>query len=242
MQDGHNKDLVLHDVMRPVPNLLGAHTNNVRASTPPLAPPAFTINKILANPPDLDDSLAMLAADNILPLDIEYLGDPRTRAEANASPYAAEWKEALCAEMKSFKDLGVYRLIPCRSVLAGKPVLKGKPVYHLKRDEAGCPTRFKACWVAKGFQAVYSRYYTHTSSPATMRMESFRLLAHLASSLGWDLEQLDVKTAFLYGILLEDECCYLMALRNPVQRVHMSGNCFKVSMALSRAHILGTSL
>ena len=42
-----------------------------------------------------------------------------------------------------------------------------------------------------------------------MRMESFRVLAHLASTLGWDLEQLDVKTAFLYGILPDDERCYM---------------------------------
>ena len=86
--------------------------------------------------------------------------------------------------------------------------MKGKPVYRLKRDEVGRPTRFKARWVAKGFQAIYGRDYTRTSSP-TMRMESFRLLAHLAASLGWNLEQLDVKTAFLYGILPEDERCYM---------------------------------
>lgn len=202
------KDAALHDVVDHAPTLPGAHASHTSAPPPPSAPPAFDVPDIPSNPPDLDDSQAALAADGALPMDVEYPGDPRTRAEADASPYAAQWADALRAEMKSFKDLGVYRLIPRTSVPTGKTILKGKPVYRLKRDEAGHPTRFKARWVAKGFQAVYGKDYTRTPSP-TMRMESFRLLAHLASSLGWDLEQLDVKTAFLYGILPEDERCYM---------------------------------
>jgi len=40
-------------------------------------------------------------------------------------------------------------------------------------------------------------------------MESFRTLMHLTASLNWDIQHIDVKTAFLHGILPKDETAYL---------------------------------
>lgn len=40
-------------------------------------------------------------------------------------------------------------------------------------------------------------------------MESFCALLHLAASLGWDIQQLNVKTTFLYGILPDNEDLYM---------------------------------
>ena len=40
-------------------------------------------------------------------------------------------------------------------------------------------------------------------------MESFHMLMHLAALLNWDIQHIDVKTAFLHGILPEDETAYL---------------------------------
>ena len=39
-------------------------------------------------------------------------------------------------------------------------------------------------------------------------MESWRILLHLAASLRWDAQQVDVKTAFFYGLLPEEEVQY----------------------------------
>ncbi|KAG5729260.1 Copia protein [Termitomyces sp. T112] len=41
------------------------------------------------------------------------------------------------------------------------------------------------------------------------RMESWHILLHLAAAKGWDATQIDVKTAFLYGILPEDEVQFM---------------------------------
>jgi hypothetical protein len=40
-------------------------------------------------------------------------------------------------------------------------------------------------------------------------MESWCILLPLAAHLGWDAQQIDVKTAFLYGLLPEEETQYM---------------------------------
>jgi hypothetical protein len=40
-------------------------------------------------------------------------------------------------------------------------------------------------------------------------MESFRVLIHIAAALDWDIQQVDIKTAFLYGRLNPEEVCYM---------------------------------
>jgi hypothetical protein len=60
----------------------------------------------------------------------------------------------------------------------------------------------------KGYEQVYGRDYTKTTSP-TARMEATKVLLHIAAMLGWDVQQLDVKTAFLYSLLLEEETQFM---------------------------------
>ena len=40
-------------------------------------------------------------------------------------------------------------------------------------------------------------------------MESWRILLHLAAALDWDAQQIDIKTAFLYGLLPKEEYQYM---------------------------------
>jgi hypothetical protein len=104
--------------------------------------------------------------------------------------------------------MDVYKLIPRANVPQGKKVHKGKPVFKIKRNEAGKAVRHKVRVVFKGCEQIYGRDYTKTTSP-TARMESWRILLHIAANLGWDAAQIDVKTAFLYGLLPEDETQYM---------------------------------
>jgi hypothetical protein len=55
-------------------------------------------------------------------------------------------------------------------------------------------------------------------------MESWRILFHIAASLGWDAQQIDVKTAFLYGLLPDDTCSNPLVLRNQGRKTGY-GNC-----------------
>lgn len=104
--------------------------------------------------------------------------------------------------------MGVYKLVPRTSIPHGTPIRKGKPVFRAKRDETGTIVRYKVRLVFKGFEQIHGVDYTTTTSP-TARMESWRILLHIAAALGWDIQQIDVKTAFLYGLLPDDETQYM---------------------------------
>ena len=134
--------------------------------------------------------------------------NPATYQEAMESPYAADWTCALQEEFDSLKELGVYRLVPRSSVPVGCRIMCGRPIFKVKRDENGELTWFKARYVCRGYTAVYGQDYMKTMSP-TACMESFCVLAHLGAALDWEIEQLDIKTAFLNGILAPDEVCYM---------------------------------
>ena len=40
-------------------------------------------------------------------------------------------------------------------------------------------------------------------------MESWRIILHITTSLDWDIQQVDIETAFLYGLLPNDETQYM---------------------------------
>jgi hypothetical protein len=131
-------------------------------------------------------------------------------------PHTTEWPCALQEELASLKDLGVYRLVPRSSVPSGRCIMHGCPIFKVKWDKHGNPSRFKACYVCRSFTAVYGQDYTKTTSP-TARMESFLILAHLGAALDWEIEQLDIKTAFLNRILDPEEICYMEQLEGFVE-------------------------
>jgi hypothetical protein len=126
--------------------------------------------------------------------------EPLSIKEALAGPEAELWREALRQEFASIKDLKVFNLIRRERVPAGRAILKGKPVLKRKLDENGEVTRYKARWVAKGFLQVFGQDFHETTSP-TARMESVRILAHIAAVHDLEMRQFDVKTAFLHGPL-----------------------------------------
>nr|VWO95649.1 AHL receptor (Quorum sensing LuxR family sensor regulator) [Ganoderma boninense] len=156
-----------------------------------------------ASPGSPDDT-----ALSTLQLDSVYPGDPVTMKEAMSSPFAAQWRAALLEEFASIRAHEVFDLVPRTSVPVGRKVLTGKPVFRLKRNEHGDPTRFKARWVVRGFEAVFGQDFFRTTSP-TMRIESYRVLLDLAGTLDWEVHQVDVKTAYLYGLLPDDEICFM---------------------------------
>lgn len=141
-------------------------------------------------------------------INVHFHDDPKSTKEARASSHAAEWESVLADELKSIKDLGVYKPILRSSMPIGQKILKGMPVLKLKCNVLGMPIRFTCCWVALGYHAVYDQDYTATTSPIAY-IESFRVLLHLGASLDWDIEQIDIKTAFLHGLRSPDKICYM---------------------------------
>ncbi|TFY76847.1 hypothetical protein EWM64_g7166 [Hericium alpestre] len=129
--------------------------------------------------------------------------EPCTWGDAQASPFTAEWHQAYQDELASLCQHTVWELVPRSSVPSGRRIVKCRPVFKLKRDAAGNPVRFKAHLIAKGFTQVPGVHFHETYSPVA-RLESQHLVLHIGVTHDWEMEQLDVKTAFLHGILEEE--------------------------------------
>ncbi|THH16380.1 hypothetical protein EW146_g4255 [Bondarzewia mesenterica] len=128
---------------------------------------------------------------------------PRNWAVAQASSDADKWCTAYLDELASIHVHNVYDLVPRSSVPSDRRVIKCRPIFTIKRDTQNNPVYYKARLVAKGFTQIPGQDFMDTFSPIT-RLESQCLLLHLAVHLGWPIEQLDIKTAFLHGDLTED--------------------------------------
>src|ERR1019366_2791310 len=136
------------------------------------------------------------------------MGDDPTWKEAIASPEREYWIAGGREELKSLEDLKVFVLVPRSDVPQGQRPLKGKLVCKRKRDDSGKVIRYKVRYVAKGYAQQYGIDYDKTTAP-TARLESCRTILHIAATLGWELQQFDIKTAFLHGVLPEDETMYM---------------------------------
>ena len=85
---------------------------------------------------------------------------------------------------------------------SGKRVIGCKWVYKLKRN-ANSSRRFKARLVIRGFEQEYGIDYTETFAPVA-KFVTVRILFALAAKYDWEIEQMDVITAFLNPILQEE--------------------------------------
>ena len=67
----------------------------------------------------------------------------------------------------------------------------------------GIVEKYKARFVARGFSQVDGIDYDETFAPVA-RYTSIMGLISIATEMGWKIHQMDVKTAFLNGIIQEE--------------------------------------
>jgi hypothetical protein len=79
-------------------------------------------------------------------------------------------------------------------------VIGTKWVFENKHEDDGEIVRNKACLVAQGFSQVEGLDFGETFAPVA-RLEAIRIFLAFATSKGFKLYQMDVKNAFLNGVI-----------------------------------------
>ncbi|CAL9018208.1 unnamed protein product, partial [Prunus brigantina] len=110
------------------------------------------------------------------------------------------WKEAMDAEIETIEKNGTWELVERPT---DKPVIGVKWVFKTKLNLDGTVQKHKARLVAKGYAQKPGIDYNETFAPVA-RLDTIRTLIALAAQKGWKLFQLDVKSAFLNGVLEEE--------------------------------------
>ena len=142
---------------------------------------------------DSDDECANLSSICTTP-------DPDTYKEAITGPDAQNWITAIHEELHSHYVNGTWELVP---LPPDRTPVGSKWVFKVKRTKDGQLERFKARLVAQGFSQRPGVDYNETFAPVA-KLDSIRVLLSLATVNDWEIQHMDVKTAFLYGKLQEE--------------------------------------
>jgi len=126
--------------------------------------------------------------------------EPKSLKQAQEDFYWNKWLKAMTLENKSLNDNKTWTLVPRPK---NRRVLRGKWVYKLKRGPTGEILRYKARWVVRGFEQEEGIDYNETFASVVKPM-SYKALFAIAAALDLEIEQMDVKTAFLYGLIDEE--------------------------------------
>lgn len=143
--------------------------------------------------------------------------EPKTLAEAQAQPEWPQWEAAMKEEYDSLIENKVWETV--ESVPTSRSPLPGKWVFRLKPGAKGEILRYKARWVCGGHRQREGIDF-HETFASVVKPMSYKAIFALAAALDWEIEQMDVKTAFLYGVI--DDVDLFMTLPTGVG---VSGNC-----------------
>lgn len=121
--------------------------------------------------------------------------EPRTYRQAMGGRDSEKWEESMADEFNSLLENNTWELTDRPK---DREVLTGRWVYKHKRGQSGEIVRYKSRYVVRGFEQREGLDYNETFASVVKPM-SYKLLFALAAAYDLEIEQMDVKTAFLYG-------------------------------------------
>jgi hypothetical protein len=110
------------------------------------------------------------------------------------------WANAMIEEYQSIINNDVWEIVPRPK---SKDVVSSKWLFKIKHATDGSIEKYKARFFARGFSQKEGIDYEETFAPVA-RYTSIRTIIALAAKMKWKLHQMDVKTAFLNGVIEEE--------------------------------------
>ena len=123
--------------------------------------------------------------------------EPKTVAEASLDE---SWLKAMHEELEQIEKNSTWELVPRPT---DKNVIGTKWVFRNKLNEDGQVIRNKARLVCKGYAQIEGIDFEETFAPVA-RLEAIRMFLALAAYKTFKVFQMDVKSAFLNGLLEEE--------------------------------------
>jgi Reverse transcriptase (RNA-dependent DNA polymerase) len=136
--------------------------------------------------------------------DVEAM-EPCTLTEAKGRPDWPLWEKAIEEELATLKAAGTWRL---EEALPGANIIGSKWVFKAKKDAARNIVRYKVWLVAQGFSQIGGVNYNDTYVPVARLASSCTIIA-MANCLRLNLHQVDIKGAYLNGVLNDNEVLYM---------------------------------
>ena len=198
------------------PPSTAAGTNDTYPSTlqrPLSVPGQFRSPRILKTPDTSIDELADPQYDNqpdharsfvakcLYAADLGSVYIPDTVEQAMTCSDSLKWGESMRDEMKSLTENNTWKLVPTPQ--NGSKIIQGRWVFRTKSDENGKIVKYKSRWVVKGFQQEEGSSFTDTFA-CVVKPVSYKILFSIAATQNLEIEQMDVKTAFLNSPIDEE--------------------------------------
>jgi hypothetical protein len=102
-------------------------------------------------------------------------------------------------EYQSIMKNDVWEIVPRPK---GRFVVTSKWIFKIKHVVDGSIDKYKETFMARGFSKKEGEDYDYAFAPVS-RYTSISTIISLASSMGWSLHHMDVKTTFLNGVIEE---------------------------------------
>ncbi|KAI7934323.1 hypothetical protein MJO28_017169 [Puccinia striiformis f. sp. tritici] len=161
---------------------------------------SFLLNNLVLGeePTDTEAAVQQQAIDSLLTR--PDIAVPDNIHQAFSSPESSEWRKAAELELGQLEKLEVWEVVESRK---GIKVIGARWVFALKRDTTGAIVRFKARYVARGFNQRPGTDCGDTYAP-TASLNTLRLLFSIAAQLGMKMHSFDVSSAYLYSPIEEE--------------------------------------
>ncbi|CAI7847162.1 unnamed protein product, partial [Closterium sp. NIES-54] len=126
--------------------------------------------------------------------------EPKTLAEALSGPDAEKWMQSVKEEYDSLLENETWELC---ELSPGKKAIYSKLIFRHKYGPDGELTRYKSRLLAKVFQQTKGKDFDEIFAPVG-KGTTLRVMLGTAANRGWRIKQMDIKTSFLNGIILEE--------------------------------------